>query len=531
MELSPLQYDAYRIAAPTFAGVLLVMLAFSRSRSLRAHPASKVFALYVLATVGYLVSNTLEISSKTPDGNLFWSRFIYLFIPFIPLLWLNFTVRISRDGRGFSLPQLAALCLIPVATFGIVFSDRFMDLVWPSIKFVPAGKYVVSVRSHGPWFVIHSLYAYSVSLTGLGIAAKALTTKRLYFRKRAALLLVGVSVPIAANLFYILRPIPGLVKDFTPIAYAISGFFFFFVLYRMDAFSIIPVAREQLVEHMPDGILVLDAEHRIADANPAALEMLGAGEDVLGRSLEEDGGTPARLPEAVGTAALTGRKGVFSKTGRDGRESYYSVESIDLQGRHCSRGRLVVIRDETELRSALRHLEELARTDALTGIANRRGFMENAEALVSAAERYREPLSVAMFDLDSFKRINDEHGHAAGDEVLRVFAGILQMDLRGADQAGRIGGEEFALILPKTPAAGAFSVCERIREDFSYQEFGKPGGQPVRLTVSVGIASAPKAPYALDELLSAADSALYRAKAAGKNLTIGEGGWGSRAGC
>jgi hypothetical protein len=98
-----------------------------------------------------------------------------------------------------------------------------MDLVWPSIKFVPAGKYVVSVRSHGPWFVIHSLYAYSVSLTGLGIAAKALTTKRLYFRKRAALLLVGVSVPIAAELFYILRPIPGLVKDFTPIAYAISA--------------------------------------------------------------------------------------------------------------------------------------------------------------------------------------------------------------------------------------------------------------------------------------------------------------------
>lgn len=519
MALSSLQYDAYRVLAPIFAAALLVILALSRNRSLRANPASKVFTVFICATVGFLVANTLEISTATPAGNLFWSRAIYLFIPFIPLLWLSFTFHLAYD-KPMKAIHIALLLVIPILTLGMVFSDDWMALVWSSIEYVKLGDFFVSVRRHGPWFLVQSLYSYAVSLVGLLIAVRTLTLKRLYFRKRSALLLAGVSVPIVVNVIFVLRPFPWLVKDFTPIAYAISGFFFFFALHRMDAFSIVPVAREQLVERMSDGIIVFDAEHRIADANKAALDILDAGESLIGRCLDSDDSEAAKLPGELTEAALKGSRSVYRKKRSDGSIAHYSIESIDLPGRPYSRGRLLVIRDETELRVALARLEELARTDSLTGIANRRGFMENAESLVSAAERYGEQLAVAMFDLDHFKNANDEWGHAVGDEVLRVFAGILQKDLRGADQAGRIGGEEFALILPKTGAPGAFSVCERIRKDFAEHVFRSENGNSFRVTVSVGISSPRDAPYSLAGLLAAADAALYRAKAAGKNRTV-----------
>ena len=143
--------------------------------------------------------------------------------------------------------------------------------------------------------------------------------------------------------------------------------------------------------------------------------------------------------------------------------------------------------------------------------------MEAAEAAAASTARYGEPLTVAMFDLDNFKRVNDERGHAKGDEVLRAFARALSLDLRGSDSVGRIGGEEFALALPRTTLEGAWMVCERIRRDFAGLAFVDGNGEVFRCTVSVGIAV--KTPDLVDfaAVLAAADAALYRAKAQGRD--------------
>ncbi|MFA6507733.1 MAG: histidine kinase N-terminal 7TM domain-containing protein, partial [Treponemataceae bacterium] len=417
MQQLSMQFDIYRIIAPIFCGFLLILLAISRTRSLRANPASKVFFLFVLATIAYLVANTLEISSLTPSDNLFWSRIIYLFIPFVPLLWFDFTLRIARDGKPLEPHYIVLLLVVPLITLVMVFSDTGMRYVWSSIDYIKVGKYVVSVRTHGPWFGFFAAYTYLVSLAGLSFSIRAFVLKRAYFQKRLALLLAGVSVPIAASLVFILKPFPGLVKDFTPIAYAISAFFFFLVIHRLDAFSIIPVAREQLVERMSDGILVFDAAHRIADANKAALDALNADESLLGLCLETEGIGSVELPPEIVAAASNGVRGVYTTRKKDGSIAYFSVEPIDLPGRTRSRGRLLILRDETELRVALSRLEELASTDSLTGLTNRRGFMESADSLISTALRYSEPICAAMFDLDNFKKVNDAWGHAVGDEV------------------------------------------------------------------------------------------------------------------
>ena len=517
MPPAPFQYDLYRVFAPLLAILVAVLVTASRTRSFKGNPASGIFALYALATIGFLVANTLENSSATEAGNLFWSRVIYLFIPFLPAVWLSFALKVSNDGRRLPPVAIGLLLIVPLLTLVFAFSGPLMFLIWRTIEYDRLGGYVISRRSHGPWFLIFAAYTYLISGAGLVVAVRSFSLGRSYYRKRSAIIIAGACCPFAASLVYVFKPFPGLVKDLTPIGYGLGAVLFFFALYRLDAFAIVPMARTRLIEHMRDGILVFDAESRIADANRAALRMLHADESLLGRGMEESGKDRAVLPDAVEAAAKEGNGGTFDDKADGGSVRHYAVDAIDLPGESRRRGRLVVIRDETVLIDALGRLDDLARRDSLTELSNRRGFMEAAEAIASSTKRYGEALSVAMFDLDNFKKVNDERGHAKGDEVLRAFARTMSMNLRGSDAVGRIGGEEFALALPRTTLEGARIVCERIRRDFAQLAFVDAGGQVFRATVSVGIAQILLEPMDLQALLVAADSALYKAKALGRD--------------
>jgi len=172
-----------------------------------------------------------------------------------------------------------------------------------------------------------------------------------------------------------------------------------------------------------------------------------------------------------------------------------------------------------ELHQAYDRARDLARTDELTGLANRRAFVEQGRAALDQANRYGRPLSLVMFDIDHFKRINDTHGHAAGDAALRTVADVLRRAARAADTPGRIGGEEFALILPETPAAAAVTLAERLRRDVAALAF-EYDGATIRFTCSFGVAEAGRAIAQLDTLLAAADEALYRAKAEGRDRVV-----------
>ncbi len=167
-----------------------------------------------------------------------------------------------------------------------------------------------------------------------------------------------------------------------------------------------------------------------------------------------------------------------------------------------------------DLREANRVLEQLARSDSLTALANRRCFFEEAGAEVLRARRYRHPLSLQMLDIDHFKSINDRFGHAAGDNVIRAIAEILRDNLRQTDLAARIGGEEFAVLLPETDIAAAEHHAERLRQTIASHDFG--GGLP-EITVSIGVSCVGIDETTIEPVLLRADNALYRAKQSGRN--------------
>lgn len=159
---------------------------------------------------------------------------------------------------------------------------------------------------------------------------------------------------------------------------------------------------------------------------------------------------------------------------------------------------------------------QLATHDALTELYNRRHFVEMTEKEIARSLRHARPLALCIIDVDLFKPVNDRYGHISGDEVLRQIAALVHQHARNDDIAARIGGEEFAVLLPECDAAAAQAFAERLRGAVAGAVF-RPGGEPQRITISVGIAVLGPGRDTRPALMAAADAALYRAKAEGRN--------------
>jgi diguanylate cyclase (GGDEF)-like protein len=175
------------------------------------------------------------------------------------------------------------------------------------------------------------------------------------------------------------------------------------------------------------------------------------------------------------------------------------------------RKRVRTLIDSTE------RLERLANVDMLTDLPNRAALEIRLDEEMERAARYGQPMSVCFVDIDHFKRVNDLYGHSAGDSVLRRIAGCLQLTARSIDFVGRYGGEEFVIIAPGTWSADALVLAERIRGQVGKLAVDAVSGEPIDLSVSIGIAGFPEHADTLDILMERADAALYQSKANGRN--------------
>jgi two-component system cell cycle response regulator len=174
-----------------------------------------------------------------------------------------------------------------------------------------------------------------------------------------------------------------------------------------------------------------------------------------------------------------------------------------------------------ELRANVTQTIELAVTDGLTGLHNRRYLDSHLQKLFDRAVARNRPLSLMIADIDRFKVINDTYGHAGGDDVLQQFAQRLRKNVRGIDLACRYGGEEFVVIMPDTNPALARSVAERIRDEIESEPFLVSGGaRAINVTASAGVATLGKGITNVSDLLKEADKALYEAKATGRNRVV-----------
>lgn len=285
-------------------------------------------------------------------------------------------------------------------------------------------------------------------------------------------------------------------------------------------------------EASPDGILVVDERAVVVSHNRRFFEVWDIPREGLqgSRPGSAEGGPHAPVLEAE--LARVADPESFLRRVRELYADHHAEDHCEIElrdGRTIERhttvihgadgrylGRVWFFRDVTPRKRAERALRELATQDPLTGVSNRRRFFDAARHEFERARRHERPLSMLMLDVDEFKRINDRHGHPAGDAVLKALCAALQASLRKIDHVGRLGGEEFGVLLPEAALADAARIAERCRRAVE-MSVARDGGKELKFMASFGVATLGDGDGSAEDCLRRADAALYRAKQRGRN--------------
>ncbi|MDO8991203.1 MAG: diguanylate cyclase [Sideroxyarcus sp.] len=304
----------------------------------------------------------------------------------------------------------------------------------------------------------------------------------------------------------------------------------YFRLSRMQARARLKEDEERLREitlTMSDGLLVADRNGKITFANPEASLLLGYSEhELLGSDMHDlfhvrGDGSPCSRDECnllrVAQTGTTYRAVEEAFKCKNGQILPISVSVSAIIKARDAAGIVVAFHDITERKNFELELEKRAQTDALTGLNNRRHFYELAEQEIVRTRRYRKPLAILMLDVDHFKAINDTYGHHSGDIVLQLLSAVCLQAVREIDIVGRLGGEEFSILMPEANGAQAREAAERLREAAAATVVQLENEVSISFTVSIGVATLDAADAGVGDMLKRADEALYAAKYSGRN--------------
>lgn len=466
-----------------------------------------VISLYA-CTLTFVLSGLHPLSGT---ANPVWlaSINVLAFSMLFPILLIN-----VKHYTALTLPQWRALRSFSLGIPLVLGLDGVVAGVINTREVVPAN------------FPPYVWTAYCFALFCVLIAAWRFTTTP---RQRGPILLL-VAVPftiVMADLSYRLGG--WLVFERNPAISAalVCTILLSVLLIRRDQFNVRPVARSALIDQVRDILLVVDPNRRVADCNRAAASWLGASDSLLIGSDAQDW-LPPDLCEML--AADMAQHVVLPWT-KSGQDYWFEVTAADLVIDNEVHGKLVTLRDVSERRCvemelaanrqelelANAKLQELANTDSLTNLANRRFLMEQLSAEIERHSRSGLTLGLLMLDLDHFKQINDRYGHPVGDRVLQQAAKCMQQTVRESDVVGRIGGEEFAIIAVDTKDEGPFVLAARLKENLADVKVETGDGQIVSFTVSIGCMHFTGGVVDADTLMTLADQALYASKNTGRN--------------
>jgi diguanylate cyclase (GGDEF)-like protein/PAS domain S-box-containing protein len=260
----------------------------------------------------------------------------------------------------------------------------------------------------------------------------------------------------------------------------------------------------------------------IVYVNPAFTALTGYNADeVIGRSSRLLYGPNTDLQTVAAVrAAMEAQRPIRVEQlnySHEGEEIWIDTNVVPLRDAHGRVTHFATIgRDLTATRKLQEELRLMANTDPLTGLLNRRRFLEQADTEFLRSHRYQHELAAVMLDIDHFKTINDTHGHFVGDQMLIAMSRATEGLLRGTDILGRWGGEEFVILMPETPLGGAAILAERLREQLAQLAVDTPAGT-LHFTISAGVAARSEPDAGITDILQRADSALYTAKHHGRN--------------
>lgn len=477
--------------------------------------------------------------SPTLETKHLWLKLENIGINTVPVLWFFFSLKYTRLDKWLSgKPVMMLFWVIPVISLFFLFSGSWFELYYTSTRVAmeSGGPLLIS---RGPMYWIALVHHYLLNLIGVGVLTWRFIQSRLVYRRQMLYLIGAVIIPFVINIIY--QIMPGLLPffsvpvDLTPLFFNITAILLVASIFGLRLFDLVPIARDTVMEHIPEMVFVVDAHDRVMDANTMAQKWLG-------KSIEEmSGQDPVDVfrnwPQLLNRFFFT----------------EYSREEIEIPGTpphtleivvtpiynrlNALEGRVIVARDITE-RKALENklkavneslqeqlnenerlrlkLQEQAIRDPLTGAFNRRFFSEALDKESARSIRENTPFSIIIVDVDHFKQFNDTYGHKCGDIVLQSLANFLNENTRQGDIVCRYGGEEFVILMTDATPESARKRAELFKKQFE-ETIIEYDNKRLKCTFSAGIASYPEHANSGEGLLIFADQALYQSKAEGRD--------------
>jgi diguanylate cyclase (GGDEF)-like protein len=503
---------------PPLLAALVSVGAYLRIQRMKRVPGMQALLALLAAVLFWSAAQFIGSIFTVASLLMLTAKLSYFGIVLTPVAWLTFAVSYSR--RQMRLPRMALnlICIIPMLTMALVMTNEWHGLIWSHVDFIMAQGVFGMITQHGPWFYVHAIYSYGLLVVATTILAWSIGHTTGAWKPVAAVIAAPLVVALA-NIFYLSSANPVPWFDMTTLGFAAAAMILDGGVLRYGVLETIPVVRDIVVEQLRDGVIVINPDGQIIDINDSALHILRTTRVGLASKTITDFITTLSMQELTNFDHPDGQGLEMSL-----RDRAYDISASSLDATNSEADVVLVLRDVTDRRKtehdllqAQEELVRLAHTDYLTGIHNRRFFMQRLGEEIERIRRHGSQLSVLLFDLDFFKKVNDQCGHHAGDLILKSVADVSMDVKRVTDIAARIGGEEFALLLPETDQTGAVQMAQRLRQSIAKIHHPTTDAQKIRVTASIGVATVSALSQDLENVLNHADDALYKAKHSGRN--------------
>lgn len=456
--------------------------------------------------LGWHVFNGVYYLSKTEE----MARFLYdLDLPFITLGSMAVFLMVMRfyNLEEASPPEVVAVLLVvPVITAVLALTSRHHPFLCTSLEFTSLTPLVQAVRVRGVGFWMHTIYCYVLTAVSIGVSiVQHFKLPKRHRRSSRILFLLMISSLVGNAL--VLTKVGRLPLDYSLIGGSVAVLAACFVCVSYRDLDFLIRTRDDIFHFVDEAVFTLDGEGMVISRNRAA--------EILLKDTGLDPGLPSyqairsglrRAAKSFEQSEIDGEGVDYHITLADGREAVYNLRDRPMQDKQGTvMGNIIIVTDMTENRAMIRRLEVEAGIDALTGLANRRQ-MEVLQKKLDTPEHL--PLSVIMGDLNHLKKVNDSMGHQQGDILLRAAAEILVTCCPPNARIGRVGGDEFMILLPSTPLEQAQTLTDRITAHMA-----RANSYPFEVSMALGAAVKQNQGRELSTVINEADQIMYRNKA------------------
>lgn len=493
----------------TLVSVCIAIYSFRK----RSAVGATTLGILAVGVIFYSFGYAMELVSIDIETMLLFNSLQYIGIPFLSALWLLLAMQVTAKNNSVNIYKTALLFVIPITVCVLRYTSDFHDLYYIDPYVINNGSYYALGFGKGIGYMVGAMYILFCNVTASVLFLRQAAKSRGNRRRQGIIMAFAVIPSLVMSMLSTMDIIPDYL-DLAPLGLSVSTIILLIGLSRYYLIEPVRYARKQVFEWSDIAMMVLDTQLNVLDLNPAAKMIFQKySPKALNHNvsmIDKDGLiTEAIKSEEACTLGIQTRNEKY----------YYHTRSSPLYDKEMQLiGYLVSFSDTTQQVRMMRKISLAASTDSLTGVLVRRSFDEQATKLVEQAFNEKTPVSMLILDIDDFKGINDRYGHLGGDILLKNIAAICQENIRNTDVLGRMGGDEFVILLPNTGKEGAIAIAERIRDKTAkFSLFFE--GNLISATMSIGIDSGVPLSLmsALKKLYKNADIAMYKSKDNGRN--------------